>query len=284
MSCSDSKVIDNVKHYLRSIGEYPVLTQAEEVALFKRIKEGDKEAKHRLIRCNLKLVVSAARQYAHFSIPLMDLIQEGNLGLMKATEGFDPSMGYRFSTYAMQWIRQYISRFIMDKGKVIHVPVHVIEHECKVRKARDMLFKELRREPTVKELAKETGFSEEQVARLMNLIQEPISIDRNVNDDNDLRLSDLIGDPHAGQAIKGIHDEFMRADIIKALAVLNEREKDIVIKHFGLNNEQALTLEEIGKKYGISRERVRQIESAAIRKLRSPKVRELLEAYFHDLK
>lgn len=283
MSYSDSKVIDNVKRYLRSNGEYPVLTQAEEVALFKCIKERDKEATHTLIRCNLKLVVSAAKQYAHFSISLMDLIQEGNLGLMKATEGFDPSMGYRFSTYAMQWIRQYISRFIMDKGKVIHVPVHVIEHECKVRKARDTLFKELQRELTVKELAKETGFSEEQVARLMNLIQEPISIDKNVNE-NDLPLSDLIGDPRGSQAIKVIHDEFMRADIIKAMAVLNEREKDIVIKHFGLNNEQALTLEEIGKKYGISRERVRQIESAAIRKLRSPKVRELLEAYFHDLK
>lgn len=130
MSCSDSKVIDNVKHYLRSIGEYPILTQAEEIALFKRIKEGDKEARNTLIHCNLKLVVSAAKQYAHFSISLMDLIQEGNLGLMKATEDFDPSMGY-LSTYAMQWIRQYICRFIMDKGKVIHIPVHVLNMSVK---------------------------------------------------------------------------------------------------------------------------------------------------------
>ena len=122
MSCSDSKVIDNVKHYLRSIGE--------EIALFKRIKEGDKEARNTLIRCNLKLVVSAAKRYAYFSTPLMDLIQEGNLGLMKATEGFDPSMGY-LSTYAMQWIRQYICRFIMDKGKVIHIPVHVLNMSVK---------------------------------------------------------------------------------------------------------------------------------------------------------
>lgn len=130
MSYSDSKVIDNVKLYLRSNGEYPVLTQAEEVALFKCIKERDKEATHTLIRCNLKLVVSAAKRYAYFSTPLMDLIQEGNLGLMKATEGFDPSMGY-LSTYAMQWIRQYICRFIMDKGKVIHIPVHVLNMSVK---------------------------------------------------------------------------------------------------------------------------------------------------------
>lgn len=147
----------------------------------------------------------------------------------------------------------------------------------------DTLFKELQREPTVAELAEETGFSKERVARLLNLIQEPISIDKNVNE-NDLPLSDLIGDPRGSQAIKVIHDEYIRADIMKALAVLNEREKDIIINHFGLNDGQALTLKEIGKKYGISRERVRQIESAAIRKLKSPKVRERLEAYFQDLK
>lgn len=282
MNSTDPKLIDNVKQYLQTISEYPRLNQQEELSLYKRIQMGDTDAKDTFIRCNLKLVVSVAKQYAHFSVPLMDLIQEGNLGLIKAVEKFNPDMGFRFSTYATQWIRQYISRYIMDKGKVIHIPVHVVENEFKVRKAVDTLLKELQREPTIKELAKETGFSEERVSELLNLIQDPLSIDMNVNNENDTCLSDLIADPHTKQMMKNIHDEFIHKDILKSLSILNERERDIIIKHFGLNNETALTLEEIGKSYGITRERVRQIESAAIRKLKSDDVRELLESYYQD--
>lgn len=284
MSKADSKVTDNVKRYLQMIADYPKLSQAEELALYKRIQQGDKDAKDTFIRCNLKLVVSVAKQYARFSVPMMDLIQEGNLGLMKAIEKFDPSMGYRFSTYGIQWIRQYISRYIMDKGKVIHIPVHVIENEFKVRKAIDTLLKEYQRDPTIKELAKETGFSEERVIELLNLIQDPLSIDMNVNDENDTVLSDLIADPKSDEMINGMNKEFIHEDIIKALTVLNERERDIIIKHFGLNDQPAITLEEIGQEYGITRERVRQIESAAIRKLKATDVRKYLEAYYHDLK
>ena len=282
MNSTDPKLIDNVKQYLQTISEYPRLNQQEELSLYKRIQMGDTDAKDTFIRCNLKLVVSVAKQYAHFSVPLMDLIQEGNLGLIKAVEKFNPDMGFRFSTYATQWIRQYISRYIMDKGKVIHIPVHVVENEFKVRKAVDTLLKELQREPTIKELAKETGFSEERVSELLNLIQDPLSIDMNVSNENDTCLSDLIADPHTKQMMKNIHDEFIHKDILKSLSILNERERDIIIKHFGLNNETALTLEEIGKSYGITRERVRQIESAAIRKLKSDDVRELLEGYYQD--
>lgn len=282
MNSTDPKLIDNVKQYLQTISEYPRLNQQEELSLYKRIQMGDTDAKDTFIRCNLKLVVSVAKQYAHFSVPLMDLIQEGNLGLIKAVEKFNPDMGFRFSTYATQWIRQYISRYIMDKGKVIHIPVHVVENEFKVRKAVDTLLKELQREPTIKELAKETGFSEERVSELLNLIQDPLSIDMNVSNENDTYLSDLIADPHTKQMMKNIHDEFIHKDILKSLSILNERERDIIIKHFGLNNETALTLEEIGKSYGITRERVRQIESAAIRKLKSDDVRELLESYYQD--
>lgn len=282
MNSTDPKLIDNVKQYLQTISEYPRLNQQEELSLYKRIQMGDTDAKDTFIRCNLKLVVSVAKQYAHFSVPLMDLIQEGNLGLIKAVEKFNPDMGFRFSTYATQWIRQYISRYIMDKGKVIHIPVHVVENEFKVRKAVDTLLKELQREPTIKELAKETGFSEERVSELLNLIQDPLSIDMNVSNENDTCLSDLIADPHTKQMMKNIHDEFIHKDILKSLSILNERERDIIIKHFGLNNETALTLEEIGKSYGITRERVRQIESAAIRKLKSDDVRELLESYYQD--
>lgn len=284
MSKADSKLTDNVKRYLQMIADYPKLSQEEELALYKRIQQGDKDAKDTFIRCNLKLVVSVAKQYTRFSVPMMDLIQEGNLGLMKAVEKFDPNMGYRFSTYGIQWIRQYISRYIMDKGKIIHIPVHVIENEFKVRKAIDTLLKEYQRDPTIEELAKETGFSEERVIELLNLIQDPLSIDMNVNDENDTVLSDLIADPKSDQMINGMNKEFIHDDIIKALAVLNERERDIIMKHFGLNDQPAVTLEEIGREYGITRERVRQIESAAIRKLKATDVRKYLEAYYHDLK
>ncbi len=284
MQNADAKLKDNVKQYIQMIAEYPKLSQEEEMNLYHRIQQGDKDAKDLFIRCNLKLVVSVAKQYIRFSVPFMDLIQEGNLGLMKAIEKFDPNMGYRFSTYAIQWIRQSISRYIMDKGKVIHIPVHVIENEFKVRKAADALLKEYHREPTAKELAIETGFSEEKVLELLNLIQDPLSIDMNVNDENETYLSELIPDPNANHIRNHIDKVFIHNDIIKSLAVLNERERDIIIKHFGLNQEPALTLEEIGKIYGITRERVRQIERAAIRKLKAADVRKFLEAYYHDLK
>lgn len=284
MSKADPKVSDNIKCYLQMIAEYPKLSQAEEKALYERIQQGDKEAKDRFIRCNLKLVVSVAKQYARFSVPMMDLIQEGNLGLMKAIEKFDPNLGYRFSTYGIQWIRQYISRFIMDKGKVIHIPVHVLENEFKVRKAIDTLLKEHQKEPTIAQIAKETGFHEDKVVELLNLVQDPLSIDMNVNEEGDTCLSDLIADPNTEKTMNHMNEEFIHEDIIKSLAILNERERDIIIKHFGLQRVSAMTLEEIGKEYGISRERVRQIESAAIRKLKASNVRKYLEAYYQDLK
>lgn len=284
MAASDSKLVDNVKRYLQMIGEYPKLTQEEESVLFERIQQGDEDAKDWFIRCNLKLVVSVAKQYSRFSIPLMDLIQEGNLGLIKAVEKFDPSLGYKFSTYGIQWIRQYISRYIMDKGNMIHIPVHVMENEFKVRKAIDTIYKEVQREPTVAELAKETGFTEARIMELLNLIKEPLSIDMTVNDENDTSLSDMIADPTSQHSMVNIDSEFIHEDIIKSLAVLNERERDIIIKHFGLGEEAPITLEDIGKQYGITRERVRQIESKAIRKLKAPNIRKYLEDYYNDLK
>lgn len=284
MAGNDTRLNDNVKRYLQVIGEYPTLTQEEEIELAKKILEGDIDAKDWFIRCNLKLVVSVAKQYSRYGVPFMDLIQEGNLGLIRAIEKFDYRMGFKFSTYGIQWIRQYISRYIMDKGNMIHIPVHVMENEFKVRKAIDTLYKELHREPTIEELAKETGFPKDKVLELLNLIQDPVSIDMQIDDEGETSLGDMIADSSVNSPTHSADDHFVREDIEKSLHILNERERDVIIKRFGLNGENPMTLEDIGKIYGITRERIRQIESRAMRKLKAPKVRKELEDYYNDLK
>lgn len=284
MAGNDTKLNDNVKRYLQIIGEYPTLTQEEEIALAKKILEGDIDAKDRFIRCNLKLVVSVAKQYSRYGVPFMDLIQEGNLGLIKAIDKFDYTMGFKFSTYGIQWIRQYISRYIMDKGNMIHIPVHVLENEFKVRRAIDTLYKELQREPTLDELVKETGFTKERVIELLNLIQDPVSIDMQIDEDGETSLGDMIADSSINSPSNSADGTFIREDIEKSLHVLNERERDVIIKRFGLDGEKPMTLEDIGKIYGITRERIRQIESRAMRKLKAPKIRKDLEDYYNDLK
>ena len=283
MSPTNSRLSDNVKRYLQMIGEYPTLSQEEEIALCKKIKEGNVDAKDRFIRCNLKLVVSVAKQYSHYGVPLMDLIQEGNLGLIKAIDKFDYTLGYKFSTYGIQWIRQYISRYIMDKGNMIHIPVHVMENEFKVRRAIDTLKKEYQREPSLEELAKETGFSKERIMELLNLIQDPISIDMQIDEEGDTSLGDMIADSSIDAPNTAANGNFIHEDIEKSLAILNERERCVIIKRFGLDGSDPMTLEDIGKIYGITRERVRQIESRAMRKLKTPKIRKELEDYYNDL-
>lgn len=280
---TNTKISDNVKRYLQVIGDYPRLSQEEEISLCEKMKNGDIDAKDTFIRCNLKLVVSVAKQYSRYGVPLMDLIQEGNLGLIKAVDKFDYTLGFKFSTYAMQWIRQYISRYIMDKGSMIHIPVHVLENEFKVRKAIDVLCKELQREPTMEEIAAHTGYSVKKVTDLLNMIQDPVSIDMQIDDDGDTSLGDMIADDTISSPHEDADNAFIKENIQKSLHVLNERERDVIIKRFGLNEEAPMTLEDIGKIYGITRERVRQIESKAMRKLKSPKVRHSLEDYYHDI-
>lgn len=284
MRTTNSKLNNNIKRYLQAISEYPTLTPEEEAALCKKIKEGDIDAKDRFIRCNLKLVVSVAKQYAHYGAPLMDLIQEGNLGLIKAIDKFDYTLGYKFSTYGIQWIRQYIARYITDKGNMIHIPVHVMENEFKVRKAIDTLYKEYQRDPTLQELAKETGFSHDKIIELCNLIQEPVSMDMKIDDEGDTSLGDMIADQSIHSPNATLNEKFIKEDIEKLLHILNERERDIIIKRFGLDGNAPMTLEEIGRRYGITRERVRQIENKAMRKLKAPKNRKNLEDYYNDLK
>lgn len=282
-SQNSMKLTDNVKRYLHDIGEYPRLTQEEEIYYCKKIKEGDIDAKDTFIRCNLKLVVSIAKHFARYQAPLMDLIQEGNLGLIKAVDKFDYTLGYKFSTYAMQWIRQYISRYLMDKTNMIHIPVHVLENEFRIRKLIDHLSKEYHRLPTMEEIMKESGLSKEKVLDLLNMVQEPISIDQQIDEDGDTSLGDMLADESIASPEEVVNIEYVKECIQKSLDTLDERERCIITKRFGLDGNPPQTLEDIGKFYGITRERIRQIESKAMRKLKTPKIRGNLEDYYHDL-
>lgn len=283
MAKSSQTIRGNVQSYLNSIGGYPRLTHEEEIAYFKRIEEGDKDAKEYFINCNLKLVVNIAKQYHHYQIPFMDLIQEGNLGLIRAVEKFEWRKGFKFSTYATQWIRQYITRYILDKEKIIHIPVHVAESEFKVRKTIDHLMKELQREPTIEEIAKECNMSCTQVYELMGFAQSTVSIDAQIDDDSDTSLGDMLSDEGTMTPQQNADNVYIKETVQKSLSILKDREKDVIIRRYGLNGEAPMTLEDIGKIYGITRERVRQIESKAMRKLGSKSVKEgLKDFYYHD--
>lgn len=283
MATQSFKFNDNVKHYLQTIGEYATLSQGEEVALCEKMKDGDIDAKDTFIRCNLKLVVSIAKQYSRYRVPFMDLIQEGNLGLIRAVDKFDYTLGYKFSTYATQWIRQYITRYIMDKSNMIHIPVHVMENEFKLRKLIDQLNKQLQSVPSLEQIVEASGMSQEKVVELLNLIQDPVSMDMQIDEDGDTSLVDMIADTSISTPYESAEETFIKENISKSLLVLNERERVVIMKRFGLDGGNPMTLEEIGKFYGITRERIRQIESKAMRKLKTPKVRNTLEDFYHDI-
>lgn len=282
MANGSQSIRGNVQSYLNHIGDFARLTQEEEVECFKKMEEGDPSAKEYFINCNLKLVVNIAKQYHHYRVPFMDLIQEGNLGLIRAVEKFDYRKGFKFSTYATQWIKQYITRYILDKEKMIHIPVHVAENEFKVRKAIDHLSKEFQREPTMDEIANHCQMKVEQVRELLDLNQATVSIDAQIDDDGDTSLGDMLSDESHLTPAQTAENVYMKEIIQKSLHVLNERERDVIIMRYGLDGGQAMTLEDIGKIYGITRERVRQIESKAMRKLASRHVKEDLKDLFYS--
>lgn len=283
MAKGSQSIRGNVQSYLNSIGGYPLLTHEDEIEYFKKIEEGDKAAKEYFIDCNLKLVVNIAKQYSRYQVPFMDLVQEGNLGLIKAVEKFDYRKGFKFSTYATQWIRQYITRYILDKEKMIHIPVHVAENEFKIRKAIDRLMKDLQREPTLEEIAKECDMSVPQIRELLDVTQSTVSMDAQIDDDGDTSLGDMLSDEDALTPEQNADHVYIKETVQKSLDVLNERERDVIVRRYGLNGEQPMTLEDIGKIYGITRERVRQIESKAMRKLGSSNVKAgLRDLYYHD--
>lgn len=264
-------VVDNsIKIYMHEMGQFSMLSADEEVKLAHRIAEGDQSAKNELVEANLRLVVSLARHYQGCGLSYQDLIQEGNIGLIKAAEKFDVSKGFRFSTYASWWIKQALSRAIADQSRTIRIPVHMTENINKFKKTERELLSKLNREPKVKEIADAMGISEKQAKEIQSYIVEPTSLDIQVGDDDDTTIGSFIEDTHFVNPESAYIKE-SNGDVVNAvLDTLSDREANILRLRFGIGGKKAMTLEEVGKEYGLTRERIRQIEAKALRKLRHP--------------
>jgi len=274
---------DTVKMYLGEIGEVNLLDSQQEITLAKDIQKGSKQAKDALIEANLRLVVSIAKKYIGRGMLFLDLIQEGNLGLIRAAEKFDHKKGFKFSTYATWWIRQAISRSIADHGRTIRVPVHMIETINKLRKVSRSLMQKLKRDPTEKELSKHSGFPIDKVRSIIKLAQIPLSLENPVGDEDSSRLGDFIEDQTTITPDDAVQRTMLREDIEDIMSILSEREKMVIRLRFGLDDGRPRTLEEIGFVYGVTRERIRQIESKALQKLRHPSRKKKLQSYKEDL-
>lgn len=264
-------VVDNsIKIYMREMGQFSMLSAEKEVELANRIAEGDQSAKNELVEANLRLVVSLARHYQGCGLSYQDLIQEGNIGLIKAAEKFDVSKGFRFSTYASWWIKQALSRAIADQSRTIRIPVHMTENINKFKKAERELLSQLNREPKIKEIADAMGISEKQAKEIQSYIVEPTSLDIQVGDDDDTTIGSFVEDTHFVNPESAYIKE-SNGDVVNAvLDTLSDREANILRLRFGIGGKKAMTLEEVGKEYGLTRERIRQIEAKALRKLRHP--------------
>lgn len=261
-------VRSSLQAYLDSIGQYPLLSPEEEVKLAKRIRRGDRTARERMTASNLRLVVKIAKEYSGYGLPLEDLIAEGNLGLMRAVEKFDPKHGTRFSTYASWWIKQAVRRAIANQSKTIRVPVHVADKIQKMRRLGHRLSEELGRDPDDAELAEELELAESKVAQLRSAGLQPLSLDAAISAEDDSNtLSDIISDPNSQSPAEQITDENMQETVLAALNVLNERELKIISLRFGLEGHPEMTLADIGKKFKVTRERIRQLQNSALAKL-----------------
>ena len=274
--------VNGLQVYMNAIKNVPLLTADQEKALAANYAAGDKKAKDKLVEANLRLVVMAAKKYnLHTSLPFEDLIQEGNVGLMRAVDTFDVSKGFRFSTYAMYWIKQAISRAMLNNGRTIRVPIHMLELKSKYTKAVQALEKELDREPQAEEIAKYMKLEIEKVKEIETLIKDPVSLSTSLNDEDDGTLEDLIEDPNQERPEDRIDNE-LRAKVINGiLNTLDEREKDIIVARFGLNGTRAKTLDELAAAYKLTKERIRQIEQKALHKLRNPARLEALKPHLN---
>jgi RNA polymerase primary sigma factor len=264
----EAQTQDPLKLYVRQIGGGRLLTAAEERALGQLKDEGDEEAKRRLVEANLRLVMSITRNYTKAGVPLLDLIQEGNLGLIRAVEKFDWRMGYKLSTYATWWIRQAVTRALADQGRTIRLPVHVAEQVRRVMRARRVLSQKLNREPELREIATESGFTEAKVRDLLGLIEDPISLETPVGD-GESNYGDLIEDANADLPEDATAENMRSSELARALAQLNPRMRRVITLRFGLDGQAPHTLEQVGAELGITRERVRQLEARALRELRN---------------
>ena len=274
--------VNGLQVYMNAIKNVPLLTADQEKALAVSYAAGDKKAKDKLVEANLRLVVMAAKKYnLHTSLPFEDLIQEGNVGLMRAVDTFDVSKGFRFSTYAMYWIKQAISRAMLNNGRTIRVPIHMLELKSKYTKAVQALEKELDREPQAEEIAKYMKLEVEKVKEIETLIKDPVSLSTSLNDEDDGTLEDLIADPNQEKPEDRIDNELRAKAINSILNTLDEREKDIIIARFGLNGIRAKTLDELAAAYKLTKERIRQIEQKALHKLRNPARLEALKPHLN---
>ncbi len=270
---------DPVRMYLKEIGKVPLLTADEEIELAKRMEEGDEEAKKRLAEANLRLVVSIAKRYVGRGMLFLDLIQEGNLGLIKAVEKFDYRKGYKFSTYATWWIRQAITRAIADQARTIRIPVHMVETINKLIRVSRQLLQELGRAPTPEEIAEEMGLPEERVRDILKISQEPVSLETPIGEEEDSHLGDFIQDDNVPVPADAAAFTLLKEQLVEVLDTLTDRERKVLRLRFGLDDGRARTLEEVGKKFNVTRERIRQIEAKALRKLRHPSRSRKLKDY-----
>jgi RNA polymerase primary sigma factor len=264
------KINDPVRMYLKEIGRVSLLTAEEEVALALKIEEGDQEAKQRLAEANLRLVVSIAKRYVGRGMQFLDLIQEGNMGLMKAVEKFDYRKGFKFSTYATWWIRQAITRAIADQARTIRIPVHMVETINKLIRIQRQLLQDLGREPTPEEIGAEMDLPTEKVREILKIAQEPISLETPIGEEDDSHLGDFIEDQEATSPAEHAAYELLKEQLEDVLDTLTDREENVLRLRFGLDDGRTRTLEEVGKVFGVTRERIRQIEAKALRKLRHP--------------
>ncbi len=261
---------DPVRMYLKEIGKVPLLTPEEEIALAKRMSEGDEEAKHRMTEANLRLVVSIAKRYVGRGMLFLDLIQEGNLGLIKAVEKFDHKKGYKFSTYATWWIRQAITRAIADQARTIRIPVHMVETINKTIRVSRQLLQELGHDPSAEEIAEEMNMPVEKVRDILKIAQEPVSLETPIGEEEDSHLGDFIPDEDASEPSEAASFSLLREQLEEVLDTLAPREKKVLELRFGIVDGRTRTLEEVGKEFNVTRERIRQIEAKALRKLRHP--------------
>ena len=272
---------DPVRMYLKEIGKVPLLSAAEEIEIAKRMADGDQDAKKQLAEANLRLVVSVAKRYVGRGMLFLDLIQEGNLGLIKAVEKFDYRKGYKFSTYATWWIRQAITRAIADQARTIRIPVHMVETINKLIRVNRQLLQEYGREPRPDEIAREMGISEEKVREIIKVAQEPVSLETPIGEEEDSQLGDFIPDDDAPAPAEVAAFTLLKEQLMEVLDTLTPREEKVLRLRFGLDDGKARTLEEIGREFNVTRERIRQIEAKALRKLRHPsrskKLKDFLE-------
>ncbi len=275
-------VEDPVRQYLKEIGKIPLLNSEEEIELARRMEEGDSEAKKKLAEANLRLVVSIAKRYVGRGMQFLDLIQEGNLGLIKAVDKFDYRKGYKFSTYATWWIRQSITRSIADQARTIRIPVHMVETINRLLRTSRQLVQELGREPSDEEIAERMDMTPERVREIRKISQDPVSLETPVGEEDDSHLGDFIQDDQVAVPVEEATFKLLREQLIEALSTLTEREQKVLRMRFGLDDGRARTLEEVGKEFKVTRERIRQIEAKALRKLRHPSRSKKLKDYLDD--